>query len=168
MESDRYDAASLAEVLSIQIDDMRTSPNAIEAWYAGVPFLFVPLRSRDALGRSRVRMDKWERTLKNSVAPEIFAFVKEGEGVIRARMFAPTLGISEDPATGGAVAAFAGYLAQRSDMQDGMLRYSIHQGVEMGRPSLLELEVDIVDGDVAAVRVGGASVLISSGTLHVP
>lgn len=168
MESDSYDAATLAEVLSIQIDDMRTTPHAIEAWSAGVPFLFVPVRSRDALARSRVRMDKWERALKDSIAPEIFVFVNDGEGVIRARMFAPTLGISEDPATGGAVAAFGGYLAERSDVQDGQLRYSIHQGVEMGRPSLLELEVDIVDGEVAAVRVGGTSVLISSGTLHVP
>jgi trans-2,3-dihydro-3-hydroxyanthranilate isomerase len=53
-------------------------------------------------------------------------------------------------------------------MTDGMLRYSIHQGVEMGRPSLLELEVDVSGGAVKAVRVGGASVLVSSGTLHVP
>jgi trans-2,3-dihydro-3-hydroxyanthranilate isomerase len=38
----------------------------------------------------------------------------------------------------------------------------------MGRPSRLEVETDVVDGEVKAVRVGGASVLVSSGTLHVP
>jgi trans-2,3-dihydro-3-hydroxyanthranilate isomerase len=52
-------------------------------------------------------------------------------------------------------------------MKEGMLRYTIHQGVEMGRPSVLEVEVDISDGSVAAVRVGGASVLVMSGVLHV-
>jgi trans-2,3-dihydro-3-hydroxyanthranilate isomerase len=168
MLSDRYDAATLAELLSLKVDDIEMHPHAIEAWSAGVPFLFVPITSRDALSRARVRMEVWERTLKGSVAPEIFVFVGDGESIVRARMFAPTLGIPEDPATGGAAAAFGGYLASQSDIGDGMLRCSIHQGVEMGRPSLLQLEVDIAGGDVKAVRVGGASVLVSSGTLHVP
>jgi trans-2,3-dihydro-3-hydroxyanthranilate isomerase len=168
MKSSDHDVAAIAEVLSLDADDIATKSLAIESWSAGVPFLFVPVRSRDALARARVRMEPWERTLKNSVAPEIFVFVGDGEGVVRARMFAPTLGIPEDPATGAAVTAFGGYLAHRSAMTDGMLRYSIHQGVEMGRPSLLELEVDVTAGAVSSVRVGGASVLVSSGTLHVP
>lgn len=168
MINDSYDATTLAEVLSVNSDDIATGDLAIEAWSAGVPFLFVPVRSRDALARSRVRRDAWERTLKNSVAPEIFVFMVDRDDVIRARMFAPTFGIPEDPATGGAVTALGGYLARRSDVRDGMLRYLVHQGVEMGRPSLLELEVDVAEGRVSAVRVGGASVLVSSGTLHVP
>ena len=168
MVNDRYDATTLAEVLSLKVDDIEMHPHAIEAWSAGVPFLFVPITSRDALARARVRMEIWERKLKGSVAPEIFVFVSEGESVVRARMFAPTLGIPEDPATGGAVAAFGGYLASQSNIRDGMLRCSIHQGIEMGRPSLLQLEVDVAGEDVTAVRVGGASVLVSSGTLHVP
>jgi trans-2,3-dihydro-3-hydroxyanthranilate isomerase len=167
MVNDGYDAAAIADVLSIDVDDIAAKSLAIEAWSAGVPFLFVPVRSRDALERSRVRTEPWERILKDTPAPEIFVFVGDGEGVIRARMFAPTLGIPEDPATGAAVTAFGGYLARRSEKQEGMLRYSIHQGVEMGRPSLLELEVDLDGGEVKAVRVGGASVLVSSGTLHV-
>ena len=168
MLNDRYDAATLAEVLSLKMDDIEMDPHAIEAWSAGVPFLFVPITSRDALERARVRMEVWERRLRDSVAPEIFVFVSDGEGVMRARMFAPTLGISEDPATGGAVAAFGGYLASRCDVGDGMLCYSVHQGIEMGRPSLLQLEVDIEGDEIKSVRVGGASVLVSSGTLHVP
>ena len=168
MINDKYDAGTLADIISLRVEDVATGTLAIEAWSAGVPFLFVPVKSREALARSRVRMDAWERTLKDSVAPEIFVFAIEDDDVIRARMFAPTLGISEDPATGGAVTALGGYLARRSAVRDGMLRYSVHQGVEMGRPSLLELEVDVAQGGVSAVRVGGASVLVSSGTLHVP
>ena len=167
MQSDSYDIATIAEILSLEPNDIATGSLAIEAWSAGVPFLFVPVRSREVLARSRVRTDSWERTLRSSVAPEIFVFTDEGQNVIRARMFAPTLGISEDPATGAAVAAFGGYLAKRSSERDGTLRYSVQQGVEMGRPSLLELEIDVAAGDVKAVRVGGASVLVSSGTLHV-
>ena len=93
--------------------------------------------------------------------------VQRGEGVIRSRMFAPTMGIIEDPATGGAAAAFGGYLAWRSTRRDGMLSWTIHQGVEMGRPSRLDVETDIEGGKVGAVRVGGASVLVSSGVLHI-
>jgi trans-2,3-dihydro-3-hydroxyanthranilate isomerase len=66
------------------------------------------------------------------------------------------------------VAAFGGYLAARTGKRDGMLKWHVDQGVEMGRPSRLEVEVDVAGGEVKAVRVGGASVLISSGTLLVP
>ncbi len=174
------DAAVLADVLSLEPSDIRYDERFMpEAVSAGVPFLFVPLRSLDALGRARVRQDVWERTLKDSWAPEVYVFVEEaesakrggvraGDGVIRSRMFAPTLGISEDPATGSAAAAFGGYLAWRSTTRDGMLKTLIHQGIEMGRPSRLEVETDVDAGVVKAVRVGGASVLVSSGTLHHP
>ncbi len=131
-----------------------------------VPFLFVPVRDLDALARSRINNDEWERSLRNSPAPEVFLFA-EHEGAIRARMYAPTMGIIEDPATGSACAALGGYLASRAGQRDGMLSFTIHQGVEMGRASRLDLEVDVVGGAMKAVRVGGASVLVSSGTLHI-
>lgn len=174
------DAAVLADVLSLEPSDIRYDELFMpEAVSAGVPFLFVPLRSLEALGRARVRQDVWERTLMDSWAPEIYVFVeeaesakrnglREGDGVVRSRMFAPTLGISEDPATGGAAAALGGYLAWRSGKRDGMLKTLIHQGVEMGRPSRLEVESDVVGGEVKAVRVGGASVLVGSGQLYYP
>jgi trans-2,3-dihydro-3-hydroxyanthranilate isomerase len=76
------------------------------------------------------------------------------------------VGVIEDPATGSAAAAFGGYLASRAERKDGLLKYVVHQGVEMGRPSQLFVEVDVAGGEVSAVRVGGASVLIASGELH--
>ncbi len=174
------DVAALADVLSLEPSDiLYDSIFTPEAVSAGVPFLFVPLRSLEALGKARVRQDEWERTLKGSWAPEIYIFVEEaesakrggvraGDGVVRSRMFAPTLGVAEDPATGGAAAALGGYLAWRSTVHDGTLKWLIHQGVEMGRPSRLEVETDVVGGTVTAIRVGGASVLVSSGTLNYP
>lgn len=178
--TDNYDTNLIASVISVTPDDIDLSGDyAIEAVSAGVPFLIVPMRSLSALGRARLKLELWEETLKDSWAPEIYMFVereesvaregvKRGDGILQVRMFAPTMGIPEDPATGGAAAAFGGYLTWRSSRRDGTLRYTLHQGVEMGRPSRLELEADVSGGNVTAVRVGGTSVLISSGTLHVP
>ena len=174
------DAAGLADVLSLEPSDILYDELfAPEAVSAGLPYLIVPLRSLEALRRARVREDVWERTLKGAWAGELFIFVedaesakrggvREGNGVVRARMFAPGVGVAEDPATGSAAAAFGGYAAWRSTKRDGMIKTLIHQGVEMGRPSRLEVETDVVGGEMKAVRVGGASVLVGSGTLNYP
>ncbi|HKY97104.1 MAG TPA: PhzF family phenazine biosynthesis protein [Gemmatimonadaceae bacterium] len=165
--STRDDAATIAKALSLDSSDVLSSPAAIEAWSVGVPFLFVPLRDISAVQRARVDTLAWDAAFGSGGTDDVFLFAQEGD-VIRARMFAPSLGVPEDPATGSAVAALGGYLASRSAAREGTLRYTVHQGVEMGRPSLLELEVDISTGGVSAVRVGGASVLVASGELHVP
>jgi trans-2,3-dihydro-3-hydroxyanthranilate isomerase len=73
--------------------------------------------------------------------------------------------VVEDPATGSAAAALGGYLAARDARQDGTLTWAISQGVEMGRPSLIELEVDREGGQVTAVRVGGRAVVVSEGSI---
>ena len=89
---------------------------------------------------------------------------------LRARMFAPALGIAEDPATGAAAAALAGVLGARAlagGAGAGTLAWTIHQGVEMGRPSLIRIEVDLAPGAVAAVRVEGGGLEVSRGTLRV-
>jgi trans-2,3-dihydro-3-hydroxyanthranilate isomerase len=82
-------------------------------------------------------------------------------------MFAPAFGVDEDPATGGAAAAFAGYLARRDNLTNGTARWVIEQGIEMGRPSRMEVEADAAYAAVTAVRVAGASVIISEGHLHI-
>ena len=82
-------------------------------------------------------------------------------------MFAPGLGVGEDPATGSAVSALAGYVAARDARGDGTARWVVEQGFEMGRPSLLELEVDLRAGRLAEVRVGGASVWVGEGEMEI-
>jgi trans-2,3-dihydro-3-hydroxyanthranilate isomerase len=151
----------LADLLSIDPGDILTGDDAPENVSAGVPFLFIPVRDRSVLARCRVRPD----------APELYVFSRDPElpgSDFRARMFGPGLGIPEDPATGGAVTAFGGYVGVRAPERDGTLRFTIEQGFEMGRPSLLHLEVDKRDGEVMAVRVGGGAVLVSEGTIEIP
>ena len=161
----------LADLLSLDIADILGGMMAPQAVSCGLPFLFVPLRDRDAVRRARVRLDHWESTLKSYWAPQVMVFSRDperGSSDIRARVFVPGMSVPEDPATGSAAAALGGYLAAREPVADGTLRYVVEQGFEMGRPSILEIEVDKAASEISAVRVGGESVLVSEGEMEVP
>ena len=131
----------LAHCLGLETADLLTGEMFPEAASCGVPFLFVPVRNRDALARAVPRADEFERVLRKYWTADVFVFCNEPElkgSHYRARMFAPFLGVAEDPATGSACAAFAGYLGKRDASADGTLRWVVEQGFEMGRPSILE------------------------------
>lgn len=163
--------AELAELLGLEEDDVLLGEWAPGAVSCGVPFLFVPLRSRDAVRRTRLDTGLWERLLAGWWAPHLYVLAWEPElpgSHLRARMFAPAMGISEDPATGGAAAALAGYLAARAGVESGTLAWRVEQGFEMGRPSLLEVAADVQGGQVAAVRVGGTAVRVGDGRMSLP
>ena len=170
---------ALAEVLSLSSADFVGGSHAPSAVSCGIPFLIVPLATVDAVRRARIRMESWERTLEGQWGswPFVFAMTEGLEdssvpphvrGVdIRARAFLPGAAVPEDPATGSANACLAGYLAARTP-RDGVLRWEVAQGVEMGRASRLSIEANKTAGRIDAVRVGGATVLINDGTMRVP
>jgi trans-2,3-dihydro-3-hydroxyanthranilate isomerase len=166
------DRKTLADLLSLDESDLADGAYDAEAVSCGVPFLFIALRDRAALARIRIERPLFDAALAHFWATEIYvlAFDPELPGSdLRARMFAPSLGIAEDPATGAAATALAGYLAKRDLRRDGTLRWVVEQGFEMGRPSLLEVEADVEEANgVTAIRVGGAAVLVSEGTIEVP
>ena len=158
---------ALSEILMIDPEDILATPMAPQNVSCGLPFLMVPLRSVDAVSRSRVRMDKWETTLKSAWAPDMFVFAKKpegGESHYHARMYGPGVNVPEDPATGSANACLAGYLGARTAQKDGTLVWTVDQGVEMGRPSRIEIEADKSGGEVTAIRVGGNAVMMSEGS----
>ncbi len=164
-------AREIAAMLSLDGSDLLLGDDRPEAVSCGVAFLFVPLRSRDAVARARLRRDKWEHTLASFWAPSIFMFSYEVElegSDLHARMFAPLMGIEEDPATGSAVTALAGYLGVRDSRETGDIRWIVEQGLEMGRPSILEIEASKEKGEIRDIRVGGACVLVSEGTMDIP
>ena len=157
--------AELAAMLSLEEDAVIGDA---QAWSCGTPFLFVPVRDRRALARAKPDSAAWSKALSGAWTAEAFVFCRDPElpgSHVRARMFAPELGVFEDPATGSAAAAFAGYLAAREPARTGTHRWIIEQGFEMGRPSILDVEVDTAEGKVTAVRVGGTAVKMSEGTL---
>ncbi len=162
--------ARIAELLSLEPGDILNDPPPA-AVSCGVPFLFVMLADPDALARARTRRDALESTLAGSWAPQLYLLARSGNGpgtAYRARMFAPGMGIDEDPATGAAATALAGYLAPLAAKESGTVRWSVDQGVEMGRPSRLEVEADISGGAVTAIRVSGRSVIVSQGEMTIP
>jgi trans-2,3-dihydro-3-hydroxyanthranilate isomerase len=161
----------LARLLGIPVQGLAGRPDEPQAWSCGVPFLFIAVRDRATLGRIRLDPTEWRRCLAGYWAPHVFVFCRDPErqgSDLRARMFAPAMGIPEDPATGGAAAALAGYLAARSESPSGTLRWTLEQGFELGRPSLLQLECDLEAGRVRSVRVGGTAVPLMEGVLHLP
>jgi trans-2,3-dihydro-3-hydroxyanthranilate isomerase len=162
-------AADLARMLGLQPTDILSGAVAPETVSCGVPFLFIPLKDRSTLARASVRLDDFNAVLSGYVTDKVFVFCDEPElpgSHYRARMFAPGIGVAEDPATGGACAAFGGYLGRRDERAEGTLRWVIEQGFEMGRPSLLEVEADKAGGEITGVRVGGHSVMVSKGDFY--
>lgn len=161
----------LAEILSLDASDIGYGGQGPQPVSCGLPFLLVPVRDAGAVRRARVRVERWEATLQSYWARDIMVFAGDptvGPFHFKARVFVPGFSVPEDPATGSANACLAGYLATRSPDADGTLRWSVTQGVEIGRPSHLEIEADKHAGVVTAIRVGGRCVIVSEGTMHVP
>ena len=157
----------LAEALSLPVDAVRSGEWSPEIVSCGTPFVFVPLKDRPAVAAARSKLDVWDEVFAGCATSDVFLFATEGErpaSDVHARMFAPGMGITEDPATGGAAVALAGYLANRDSRAGGTLRWVIEQGFEMGRPSILEAEADKSGGKVVATRVGGSTVMVMEGT----
>ena len=169
-EAPPMERAVVAEMLGLAADDlMASAPYAPAATSCGLPFLIVPLTSRDAVARAKVNEPIFARTLRGTSCAMImvFATVDDVPGVdVHCRVFCPDDGVPEDPATGSANAALGGYLAARTP-RTGTLRWVSQQGIEMGRPSRLEIEVDKTADAITAVRVGGSAVLMSEGRLRV-
>jgi len=163
--------STIATILCLNEDDLLGSEWSSAAVSCGVPFLFVPVRDRNALRRASVNRECWNSHLKSFWAPHLylFCFDPERQGSdLRARMFAPAMGIEEDPATGAAASALAGYLGIRNSISSGVIQWTVEQGFEMGRPSILDVQAEKVDGQIVAVRVGGQSVMVSEGAIEIP
>ncbi|MGZ9030272.1 MAG: PhzF family phenazine biosynthesis protein [Burkholderiaceae bacterium] len=137
-----------------------------EVWSCGVPFTVIPLASVEALQRARLDHDRWSRLLGEHEGRYVYPVARFDDMTWRVRMFAPSLGVAEDPATGAAAAALAGWLAARQPDASGTRRWRILQGEEIGRRSEIALEVDVANDVATAVRVGGRCVMMTEGTLR--
>ncbi|HET8881694.1 MAG TPA: PhzF family phenazine biosynthesis protein [Solimonas sp.] len=158
------DVAVLARVLGLETDDLRSGDERPRAVSCGLPFVLVPLRAPELLAAIDFDAAEARRVLASAWARQLYVYAHGYEGELRARMFATGVGIDEDPATGSAAAALAGALGSEA-RDDGVLQWTIHQGVEMGRPSRLYVSAERAGGRLTAVRVGGHSVLMSDGLL---
>ena len=164
-------AAEIAACLGLEETDIGAGALAPEAVSCGTPFLFVPVAEPAVLGRIAVDTGRWRDAFADYWTAALFVFALGGErpgSDVSARMFSPLWGIPEDPATGAAATALGGYLALRDGRPDADLAWTVEQGFAMGRPSIIEVEADKRDGQVAEIRVGGASVMVSEGDFDIP
>lgn len=136
----------------------------------GPAFLYAPLASLAALARARPVEPAWSRLMAEAGVDSAYLYTATpGAGQdYRARMFSPTAGIPEDPATGSATAILAAQLLENGALGDGTCTLTLMQGVEMGRPSRLRLAVDVAQGRLAAVRIAGTAVRLSQGRIRLP
>ena len=136
----------------------------------GSAFAFVPVASLDAIAKARVAQPHWDAALKGQGLTGAFVYCRQAAHTtshFHARMFAPDVGIMEDPATGAAAAAFAGVVHHFDRLPDGQHKRLIEQGYEMGRPSLIALTMEVDGGKLAAVRIGGHAVRVAEGRIEV-
>lgn len=135
----------------------------------GIPFLMIPLRSREALCSIQFRLDIWRRTVSRFSASNIMAFTLETDSEVstaKARVFSPALGVAEDPATASACGALGAYLLRYGLMPpEPKSTFIIEQGAEIGRPSLIYILIEQPGDGIRQVRVGGQCVAIGNGSI---
>ncbi len=159
------DRAAIADLLSLSEDDLIPGV-PIQILSSGLPFLYVPVRSLEAVGKARLKSDRWRSLLAGSEAQNIFITTPEtvlDKATAHSRMFAPALGVSEDPATGSASGPLGAYLLKYGLAEaDDMIS---EQGFEMGRPSIIRIRVERARAEIDGVAVGGRCAYMGYGTL---
>jgi trans-2,3-dihydro-3-hydroxyanthranilate isomerase len=160
------DSRTVAAALGLEPDEIGFDGAAPARWSAGNPFVFVPLRSLETIGRSRPDLTRWDAAFGRDGAFLFCRQTAEAGNAFHARMFAPHHGVAEDPATGSAAAAFAGLVALHGGLGDGDHALRLEQGYEMGRPSLITLFVTMRAGGLEAASIGGEAIAVSEGTIE--
>jgi trans-2,3-dihydro-3-hydroxyanthranilate isomerase len=164
---------AVAEMLSISPAAITGTGRPVQIVSCGVPFLFVPLTARRAVDNARFIAARFESLLEGveTRAHGVFIFSAEPGGdraTVYSRMFAPDLGVPEDPATGIASGPLGSYLVRYQivapEKAGAMLSL---QGVKMGRPSHVHMSIGTSGADITSVRVGGEAVLAGEGTLYI-
>lgn len=160
----------VASACEIAADEIETENHAPCIASCGVSFILAEVKNMNALAAAAPRIDVFRRDVVNQgiTGILIYTHVEDHDIDIRARMFAPLKGIPEDPATGSANVALIGLLAKLRPEPDLRLQKTIAQGVEMGRPSILQAEAEKTNGIVTATFIGGRCVPVMRGSIDLP
>jgi len=159
---------TIAAALGFSVEHIGFDNHQPAQWSAGVPFSMVPLASAAAVAKIKPDMGSWAIAFGEGHHNNAYIYCRDcvdDQNQFHARMFWPGAGLSEDPATGGAAAAFAGVLAKHENMTDGEHSFVIEQGFEMGRPSLIQLMLNMQNGQLNSAQIGGNAVEVARGTI---
>jgi trans-2,3-dihydro-3-hydroxyanthranilate isomerase len=158
--------ASIAAALGLDPSDVGFGAFRPARFSVGNAFTFVPLSGLAAIERCRPDLSAFSAAFGPMGMAYAYCAETAAPGhQFHARMFAPEVGIPEDPATGSAAAAFPGVLARFAPLANGSHTVRIEQGYEMGRPSLIEVTIAVAGGALGAVSIGGEAVVVTSGTI---
>jgi len=161
------DLGLIAAALGLDRAEIGFAAHSPAMWAAGPDFLFVPVTGLDALARARPMQPDWGQLACQS-NESVYVYARGEDCDFRARMFAPGHGVPEDPATGSASAIFAAQLLAMGEIAEGSNRFTLHQGVEMGRASQIGLSVDCAAGALTAIRIAGSAVPVMAGHITPP
>ncbi len=160
---------TLAAGLSLIPNEVGFENHKPACFAAGEAFAFVPVASRDALNRASVSRSHWAAAFEEQGVLGAYLYTREcvsKSSAFHVRMFAPGAGILEDPATGSAAICFAGLIHSFDDLPDGTHRKTIEQGHTLGRPSQINLSLEVVQGALKSVRIAGHAVRVSDGVIR--
>jgi len=169
------DLEDLSAGLGLDQEAIRSTGLPVQVVSTGLPQMMVPVRSLaevQALAASELNVAALNRACRRVSTECVMVFTRETErpeASVHVRMFAPLLGVPEDPATGSANGALGAYLVhhQAVEVTEPITRIVSAQGSEMGRPSTVYVEVDHGGSEISAVRVGGSVVPVIEGAARV-
>jgi len=167
------DAAAVSDAVGLGADDIGLGSLMPQIVSSGVPLLFVPTTSRRAVDSAVLDRSAAQKLFAQFGQEELPVFVfslepATDDATVYSRMFAPTFGIAEDPATGGASGPLGAYLVRYGAVggEEGAGMIS-RQGVKMGRPSRIHISIRGDADCIEQVEVGGVSVYVGEGTIEV-
>lgn len=133
-------------------------------------YAYVPVANLEAIAKTRIVPTHWLTAFTDRKVDGVYVYTRQcvrAHASFHARMFAPDIGVPEDPATGSAAIGFARVIQVYDGLTDGTHKRAIEQGMEMGRPSSIGLVITIARGELEGVRIGGHVVRVAQGTLNI-
>jgi trans-2,3-dihydro-3-hydroxyanthranilate isomerase len=165
------DTSNLAAGLGVPAEEIRRTRLPVQEVSCGVPFLFVPIATRRAVDAAELNSEPLQRFARDAGLKDLAIFFFSTEpaqdgATAYSRMFAPSFGVIEDPATGSASGPLGCYLVRHGVVPASQAGKIVsHQGVKMGRPSRIHIAIAVENGEITQVQVGGQAVLVAEGTL---
>lgn len=159
----------LAAALGLAPHEIGFENHRPSRYSAGVPFTFVPVDRLDAIGRAEIVEQYWDEAFGMDAHKAAYLYCRETmqhKAAFHARMFAPAMGMREDPATGSAAIALAGVIHHFDELPEGLYEGMIEQGLEMGQPCEVFLEFEVENRQIRVVRIGGHAMVMREGTIE--
>ena len=160
------DAAHVEKALTLPEGSVATGPERARRCGAGIDFVYAAA-ALDTVRNARLNTAAWASLALGDACGVLLyaAAAKESPADWHVRMFGPHIGVAEDPATGSAAAGLPAQLLAAGKLEDGDHGWRLEQGMEMGRPSRIEVRFQLREAAFRSLYVGGQAVRVSSGAL---